>query len=134
MKLCVFKKYAKLKQNRLDNMGALLYISFGLLKIRMQGVTMAITIEEVKRIAELAKLAFDDQSLEEMARDLERIVGYVEKLKELDVSEVPETSHVVEMKNVMREDEVERWLSNEEALGNAPASKQGYFSVPKVIG
>jgi len=95
---------------------------------------MAITIDEVKRIAALAKLQFDDTSLKEMAHDLERIVEYVEKLKELDVSDVPETSHVIEMKNILREDRVEPWLDHEEALRNAPAKKQGYFSVPKVIG
>ncbi|RME01722.1 MAG: Asp-tRNA(Asn)/Glu-tRNA(Gln) amidotransferase subunit GatC [Calditrichaeota bacterium] len=95
---------------------------------------MSITLEDVERIAALAKLRFDKRRLQDMARDLDRIVGYVEKLKELDVSEVPETAHAVQLDNVLREDEVEQWLTNEEALANAPASKNGFFSVPKVIG
>jgi aspartyl-tRNA(Asn)/glutamyl-tRNA(Gln) amidotransferase subunit C len=55
-------------------------------------------------------------------------------LKELNVDEVPPTSHVLDLYNVFREDKVEPWLTTEEALQNAPAQKMGYFSVPKVIG
>jgi aspartyl-tRNA(Asn)/glutamyl-tRNA(Gln) amidotransferase subunit C len=65
---------------------------------------------------------------------LDAIVGYVEQLKELDVENVPATSHVLELNNVFREDKAGPWLTPEEALQNAPAQKMGYFSVPKVIG
>lgn len=95
---------------------------------------MAITIDDVKKVAALAKLEFDEAELQVMQQDLEKIVSYVEKLKELDVDDVPETSHVLNLHNVMREDRARTWLSNEEALANAPAKKQGFFSVPKVIG
>ncbi|MDQ7053687.1 MAG: Asp-tRNA(Asn)/Glu-tRNA(Gln) amidotransferase subunit GatC [candidate division KSB1 bacterium] len=95
---------------------------------------MAITLDDVKKVAALAKLEFDEVELQAMQQDLEKIVSYVEKLKELDVDDVPETSHVLNLHNVMREDRARTWLSNEEALANAPEKKQGFFSVPKVIG
>ncbi len=95
---------------------------------------MAITPEDVDRIAQLAKLRFSEEEKLEIARQLDQIVAYVEKLKELDVEGVPPTAHVVELTNVMREDKVEPWLSQEEALANAPAKHHGFFSVPKVIG
>jgi aspartyl-tRNA(Asn)/glutamyl-tRNA(Gln) amidotransferase subunit C len=95
---------------------------------------MPITIEEVKYVAALAKLSFNDEELAKIALELDAIVGYVEQLKELNVDEVPPTSHVLDLYNVFREDKAEPWLNTEEALQNAPAQKMGYFSVPKVIG
>lgn len=95
---------------------------------------MPITLAEVKHVAALAKLAFTDDELAKIAKELEAIVGYVEQLKELNVDSVPPTAHVLDLHNVFRDDKVEPWLTNAEALQNAPAPKQGYFSVPKVIG
>lgn len=93
-----------------------------------------ISLEQVKQVAALAKLSFEDEQLEAMRADLSKIVKYVEKLNELDLEGVPETAHVLDLTNVFREDEAEKWLSQEEALANAPVRKKGYFSVPKVIG
>ena len=95
---------------------------------------MPITLEEVKHVAALAKLSFTEVELAKIAKELDAIVGYVEQLKELDVGDVPPTSHMLDLHNVFRGDKVEPWLTNEEALQNAPAQKNGYFSVPKVIG
>lgn len=95
---------------------------------------MSITIEEVKHVAALAKLSFNDEELAKIAKELDAIVGYVEQLKELNVDKVPPTSHVLDLHNVFRDDQAEPWLTTEEALKNAPAQKMGYFSVPKVIG
>ncbi|MDZ7344720.1 MAG: Asp-tRNA(Asn)/Glu-tRNA(Gln) amidotransferase subunit GatC [candidate division KSB1 bacterium] len=92
------------------------------------------TLEEVKHVAALAKLSFNEDELAKIAKELDAIVGYVEQLKELDIEGVPETSHVLNLHNVFREDQVEPWLTPEQALQNAPAQKRGYFSVPKVIG
>jgi aspartyl-tRNA(Asn)/glutamyl-tRNA(Gln) amidotransferase subunit C len=94
---------------------------------------MALTIDDVKKIAALAKLSFSENELAKMAKELDAIVGYVEQLKELNVDAVEPTSHVLELVNVMREDITEPWLSPEEALKNAPAQKLDYFSVPKVV-
>ncbi|MFQ6113435.1 MAG: Asp-tRNA(Asn)/Glu-tRNA(Gln) amidotransferase subunit GatC [bacterium] len=95
---------------------------------------MSITIQDVEKIAALAKLEFSSEEKQKLAKQLDQIVAYVEKLNELDTESVPPTSHVIDLKNVLREDKVEEWLTQEEALRNAPAKKHGYFSVPKVIG
>ncbi|HEX9654015.1 MAG TPA: Asp-tRNA(Asn)/Glu-tRNA(Gln) amidotransferase subunit GatC [bacterium] len=95
---------------------------------------MPITIADVEKVASLAKLSFARQHLEKLQVELDRIVAYVEKLNELDTDSVEATSHVMELQNVYREDRVERWLTQEHALRNAPRTKNGYFTVPKVIG
>jgi aspartyl-tRNA(Asn)/glutamyl-tRNA(Gln) amidotransferase subunit C len=95
---------------------------------------MPVTIEDVEKVAALAKLEFSEEEKAKIARQLDKIVGYVEKLRELDTDDVPPTSHVINLVNVLRDDKVEPWLTQEEALRNAPARKRGYFSVPKVIG
>jgi len=94
---------------------------------------MAITIDDVKKIASLAKLSYAESDLAKIAKELDAIVGYVEQLKELNVEDIEPTSHVLELVNVLREDIASPWLTSEEALGNAPAQKLGYFSVPKVV-
>jgi aspartyl-tRNA(Asn)/glutamyl-tRNA(Gln) amidotransferase subunit C len=94
---------------------------------------MAITIDDVKKIAALAKLSFSENELAKMAHELDAIVDYVEQLKELNVDGIEPTSHVLELVNVMRQDATEPWLAPEEALQNAPTHKLGYFSVPKVV-
>ncbi|MDZ7261839.1 MAG: Asp-tRNA(Asn)/Glu-tRNA(Gln) amidotransferase subunit GatC [candidate division KSB1 bacterium] len=95
---------------------------------------MAITLKEVETVARLAKLHFSEEEKEKFTHQLAEIVTYMEKLNELNTDEVEPTSHVLDIKNVFREDKVEPWLTQEEALANAPAKKQGFFSVPKVIG
>jgi len=95
---------------------------------------MKISLDEVRKVAELAKLNFSAAELKMMAADLDRIVEYVEKLEELDVRDVPETSYVMEWQAALREDRVQPGLSNEDALKNAPARQDGFFSVPKVNG
>ncbi len=94
---------------------------------------MSINFEEVDKIARLAKLSFSNSQRETLAVQLATIVEYMEKLDELDTSEVKPTSHVLDLKNVFREDVVENWLTPAEVLQNAPVAKKGYFSVPKVI-
>ena len=95
---------------------------------------MSVTIHEVENIAKLAKLSFSDEEKLKFVEQFNQILGYVEKLNELDTENVTPTSHVLGLTNVMREDKVEPWLTQEEALMNAPRKKGGYFSVPKVIG
>jgi len=68
-----------------------------------------------------------------MADEMSRILDYVEKLDELDTSGVPAMSHVLDVTNVYREDEVEERIDQEQALEPAPEAEQGYFVVPKVV-
>ena len=94
---------------------------------------MAISVEEVRRIASLSRLRFSEEKEEELAEQMSSILDYMEKLNELDTSGVPPMSHVLDLKNVYREDEVETRISREEALSNAPDADSTYFRVPKVI-
>lgn len=94
---------------------------------------MAITKSDVEKIAKLAKLKFSDDEKEKFTEELAKVIGYVEKLNELDLENVTPTSQVLDLKNVMRDDEARSGLSQEQALMSAPARHGGFFSVPKVI-
>jgi aspartyl-tRNA(Asn)/glutamyl-tRNA(Gln) amidotransferase subunit C len=94
---------------------------------------MAITIEDVEHIAKLANLSFSQEEKEKFTRQLAEIIAYVEKLNELDTTNVPPTYHVLELSNVYRGDVEGECLSPEEATANAPKKMDNFFSVPKVI-
>ena len=95
---------------------------------------MAVTKKDVEYIAELARLKFKDEELEKFTEQLNEILTYVEKLNELDTTNVEPLSHPVEGSNVFREDVVKPSLDREEALRNAPDRSELFFKVPKVIG
>jgi len=96
-------------------------------------VSETISINDVKHIATLARLKFDDQEAEKLKNDLNSILGYVDKLNELDTSNVEPTSHALDIYTVTRPDVTEPSLTNEDALANAPQSGNAHFKVPKVI-
>ena len=87
----------------------------------------------VKHVALLSRLTFTPQELHDFTEQLDKILTYVDKLGELDTSDVEPTSHSLKMSNIFREDRMTPSLSNEEALANAPESEEGCFKVPKVI-
>ena len=95
---------------------------------------MSVTLEQVDTIARLAKLEFSEQEKETFVQQFNQILEYMEKLDELNTDDVEPTYNVLDLSNVMRADEVQPWLTQEEALANAPKAKHGFFSVPKVIG
>jgi len=97
---------------------------------------MKIGGEEVRRVAELANLALTDHEIERMAQDLSEILMHVDKLNELDTSNIEPMAQVLydaDETATLREDREQPCLSNQEALGNAAVSGAGYFKVPKVI-
>ena len=94
---------------------------------------MTVSIEDVDHVAALAHLKFSDDEREQLVDQLNAILAYMEKLNTLDTSGVGPTSHVLNLKNVFRSDDVETSLSQEQALRNAPSSDRGHFTVPKVI-
>jgi len=95
---------------------------------------MPISKEEVLYIARLARLEFSEGEVEEFTHQLAKILDYIEKLKELDVTDVEPTYHPLkELVSVMREDEPKPGLTQEEALANAPDTARGHFRVPKII-
>ncbi|MEX0600613.1 MAG: Asp-tRNA(Asn)/Glu-tRNA(Gln) amidotransferase subunit GatC [Rhodothermales bacterium] len=94
---------------------------------------MAVTVDEVKYIASLARLRFTDEEERRLAGQMSEILDYVDKLNELDTSAVPPMSHVLDLYNVTRDDEVEQRITRDEALENAPDADSEYFRAPKVI-
>ena len=97
---------------------------------------MKITEQEVRRVAELANLALTEDEIVRMTQDMDGILEHMEKLKELDTSNVQPMSQVLydsEETATLRADVERKPLGNADALANAPVSGQGYFKVPRVI-
>lgn len=95
---------------------------------------MKLTPEQVLYVANLARLKIDPQQVDLLAEQLAGILGYMDKLNEVDTAGVTATSHAIALTNAFREDRVRTHLPREEALENAPEQSEGSFVVPKVIG
>ncbi len=87
----------------------------------------------IDKIAELARLEFIGQEKEEIKNDLEQIIGFVEKLNEVNLDNVEPLIYISDEVNVLREDVVAEHVSKEEALQNVPLRDSDYIKVPKVI-
>jgi aspartyl-tRNA(Asn)/glutamyl-tRNA(Gln) amidotransferase subunit C len=88
---------------------------------------------DVQYVARLARIALTPEEEAKFAAQLSHVLGYIEKLNQLDVSGIEPTAHAVPMVNVTRTDEVQPSLTNEEALRNAPSKANGLFLVPKIV-
>ena len=88
---------------------------------------------DVKYVAHLARISLTAEEEEKFGVQLKNILGYIEKLNQLDVSHIEPTAHAVPLVNVFRKDETRPSLSNEDALRNAPAKANGLFVVPKIV-
>jgi aspartyl-tRNA(Asn)/glutamyl-tRNA(Gln) amidotransferase subunit C len=87
----------------------------------------------IDKLAHLAKLQFNDAEKQEIKNDLQRMIAFVEKLNELDLTGVEPMLHMSDEVNVLREDEIKGSISREEALKNAPLHDDKFFKAPKVI-
>jgi aspartyl-tRNA(Asn)/glutamyl-tRNA(Gln) amidotransferase subunit C len=94
---------------------------------------MAAVAIDVKYVAHLARLALSPEEEQTISEQLGNILGYIEKLKEVDVTGVEPTAHAFPLVNVVRPDEVRPSISHEDALRNAPAQANGLFIVPKIV-
>jgi aspartyl-tRNA(Asn)/glutamyl-tRNA(Gln) amidotransferase subunit C len=94
----------------------------------------AISPEEVRQVAQLARLAMDEPQLNRFAGQLESILEYVAHIGEVDVANVEPMAHAVPLSNVLREDVVGPSLPTDKFLQNAPDTDGPFFKVPKVIG
>lgn len=94
---------------------------------------MKITRPEVEHVARLARLALSSAETEALTGQMDAILGYVEKLNELDTEDILPTSHAVPMENAFRPDEIRPSIGIEAALANAPETASGCFRVPRVI-
>ncbi|WP_077614305.1 Asp-tRNA(Asn)/Glu-tRNA(Gln) amidotransferase subunit GatC [Caenibacillus caldisaponilyticus] len=92
-----------------------------------------ITKEQVEHVADLARLAFTDEEIAVFTKDLGDIIAFAEQLNELDTDGIEETTHVLNIANVMRPDEVRESISREEALLNAPDKRDGQVRVPNIL-
>jgi aspartyl-tRNA(Asn)/glutamyl-tRNA(Gln) amidotransferase subunit C len=95
---------------------------------------MKVTIADVEYIAQLARLTYSDEEKQKLTEQFNTILEYIETLNELNTDNVEPLSHVIELSNVIREDEVKPSLPVEEVLKNAPAKSEDFFKVPKVLG
>jgi aspartyl-tRNA(Asn)/glutamyl-tRNA(Gln) amidotransferase subunit C len=89
-----------------------------------------ITNDEVLHVARLARLALSEDEIGPMARELSAVLDHIARIGELDLEDVPPTSHVVEVSGALREDEPRPCLPREVALAQAPAVSDDGFLVP----
>ena len=94
---------------------------------------MALAEIDVKYVAHLARIALTPEEEKQLGAQLGSILGYIEKLRELDVTNVEPTAHAVPLVNVTRADEIRPSLPHEDALRNAPKQGGGLFIVPKIV-
>ncbi|MDP8265101.1 MAG: Asp-tRNA(Asn)/Glu-tRNA(Gln) amidotransferase subunit GatC [Candidatus Aceula lacicola] len=92
-----------------------------------------ISKKDVQYISHLSRIYTDDHEAEALAKNLEGILTYIEKLKKLDIKNVKPTSHVLPLKNVFRDDILKESLGQKNATKIAVKSEKGSFKVPQVI-
>ena len=95
---------------------------------------MKISEEDVRHVAKLSRLRLSDQEIHHFTEQLGAVLGYIDKLNELDVEGVEPMAHAMDMNNVLREDAEKAGITTADALRNAPAKDDGFFEVPKVLG
>jgi aspartyl-tRNA(Asn)/glutamyl-tRNA(Gln) amidotransferase subunit C len=94
---------------------------------------VSVTLKDVEHVAKLARLALTDAEKVRFTEQMNAILKYAEKLNELDTEDVEPTSHVLPVRNVLREDEARPSWPIEETLLNAPDEEEGQFRVPAVL-
>ena len=94
---------------------------------------MNVNDELIDKLSNLARLEFNSEEKEDIKKDLQQMIGFIDKLNELDTTGVDPLLHMSENINVLREDEVGGTISREEAFRNAPLHDEQFFKVPKVI-
>jgi aspartyl-tRNA(Asn)/glutamyl-tRNA(Gln) amidotransferase subunit C len=121
--LTLFHHAASVK-NRCGRFPQPLFITF---------VAMEVNDELIEKLATLARLGFTDEEKKEIRTDLQSMIAFVEKLKEIDTTGVEPLQHMSENINMYRDDVVTGSISRQEGMLNAPDSDGIYFRVPKVI-
>jgi aspartyl-tRNA(Asn)/glutamyl-tRNA(Gln) amidotransferase subunit C len=94
---------------------------------------MEMNRETTRKIADLARLEFTEMELDAIQKDLAQMIGFVEKLNEIDTTGVEPLTHITPEGNRLRDDEIQGSIDNATALKNAPSSMGPFFTVPKVI-
>lgn len=92
-----------------------------------------ISSEQVKHVADLARLEVTDEEAEKLSKDLSELMQQIDLLQEVDTENVEPTINVASLNNVMRNDEPKELVTQEEVLKNAPDAKDGFFRVPSIL-
>ena len=92
-----------------------------------------ITKEEVKKVANLARLELNEDEINNHAQQLEKILEYIEQLQKIETDDIPCTTRAIEVINVFRKDEKKDWELTDELLELGPSTEDKYFKVPKII-
>ena len=93
----------------------------------------SISVDEVRHVAELARLALTDERIETCRSDLEAILGHIETINSVSTEGVEPMAHAIDMTNRLSQDEVQPSLTIDDVLSNAPAVEDRYIAVPKVL-
>jgi aspartyl-tRNA(Asn)/glutamyl-tRNA(Gln) amidotransferase subunit C len=91
-----------------------------------------ISKDDLRHVAKLAELEFDEKDVDKITSQLDRILDHVAKISKVDTEGVPPTSHVLDVKNVFRKDEAKKSVPQADALKNAPDEENHGFKVPKI--
>lgn len=94
---------------------------------------MSVDSKTVDRIAELARLEFDDAEKQKITKDLNKILDFVQKLEEVDTEGIEPLVYMLEEETAMRKDEVQQEVTQKEALKNAPDKDTDFIRTPKVL-
>ena len=92
-----------------------------------------ITEDQVKKVAELARLKLDNNQVKHHAKQIEKILEYINQLEKVDTNGVPSTTRAIEVINVLRSDANNKFEDRDELLNLAPARENDFFKVPKII-
>lgn len=92
-----------------------------------------ISMDQVKHVAHLARLAITEEEADKLTKQLDAIITFAEQLNELDTDNVEPTAHVLELKNILREDIKQKGLPREDVLKNAPEHQDGQIKVPSIL-
>ena len=92
-----------------------------------------ISSDEVKKVAQLARLELNENEINQHAEQLEKILEYIKQLEKINTEDVPCTTRAIEVVNVLRKDEKRNYDNSEEILDLAPSRENKFFKVPKII-
>ena len=93
-----------------------------------------IDIEQVRKVANLARLQLTDAEEQQFTGQLSNILEYVQQLDELDTEDVPPTTRAIEVSNITRQDKLQKFEAREDILDSAPEREDDFFKVPKILG
>ncbi len=92
-----------------------------------------ISTDEVKKVAKLARLQLNEKTINNHAKQLEKILDYIKQLEKINTDNIPCTTRAIEVVNVLRKDEQKKYGDNDELLDLAPSREDEFFKVPKIM-